>query len=75
MHLYSFEKLEVWQLARELTKHIYVITKSFPDEEKYGLISQIRRAQFLSLQTLQRAAAEKAPKSKPVIHKLLIHPC
>lgn len=42
--MYSFEKLEAWKEARILVKLIYVITKSFPDDEKYGLTSQIRRA-------------------------------
>jgi len=44
MHIYSFEKLEVWQLARQFRKEIYIITKSFPSDEKFGLTSQLRRA-------------------------------
>lgn len=41
---YSFEKLEVWQDSRELTKMIYRITKGFPDDEKFGITTQMRRA-------------------------------
>jgi four helix bundle protein len=41
---YSFEKLKVWQDSRELAKMIYKITKSFPDDEKFGITSQMRRA-------------------------------
>lgn len=44
MRIYSFEKLEVWQKARKLTKAIYLTSKNFPDEEKFGLTSQIRRS-------------------------------
>lgn len=44
MHIYSFEKLEVWQLARQFRKDIYIITKGFPADEKFGLTSQLRRA-------------------------------
>lgn len=44
MHIYSFEKLDVWRLARVLTKSIYKLTKDFPDEEEFGLVSQLRRA-------------------------------
>ena len=40
----SFEKLEVWQIAREITIQIYKLSRSFPEEEKYGVTSQIRRA-------------------------------
>jgi four helix bundle protein len=44
MYTYSFEKLEVWQNARSLVKDIYAITRAFPDEEKFGITNQIRRA-------------------------------
>jgi len=41
---YSFEKLEVWHDARKLTKLVYSLTKSFPDDEKFGITSQMRRS-------------------------------
>src|SRR5664280_546124 len=41
---YSFEKLEVWHDARELTKIIYKITKAFPDDERFGITNQMRRS-------------------------------
>ena len=44
MYLYSFEKLDVWQLSRKLVVIIYKITDRFPTEEKFGLINQLRRA-------------------------------
>ena len=44
MHTYSFEKLNVWQNTREFTKKVYLITQDFPVDEKFGLVSQIRRA-------------------------------
>lgn len=43
MHEYSFEKLEVWKEAIKLSTSIYKITQTFPDNEKFGLISQMRR--------------------------------
>ena len=43
-HTYSFEKLEAWKLARELRNRIYDVSRSFPNEEKYGVTSQIRRS-------------------------------
>ncbi len=33
-----------WQKAMELVYLIYALTKKFPEEEKYGLVSQLRRA-------------------------------
>lgn len=44
MYTYSFEKLEVWQLAKKLVVKIYIITSKFPADEKFGLVSQLRRA-------------------------------
>lgn len=44
MRKYSFEKLEVWQLSRRLIKEIYILTKDYPETEKYGITNQIRRA-------------------------------
>lgn len=44
MKIYSFEKLEVWILAKELTVFIYEVTRFFPQEEQFGLTNQLRRA-------------------------------
>ncbi|PHR45608.1 MAG: four helix bundle protein [Fluviicola sp.] len=44
MREYGFEKLLVWQEAKDFAVLIYRITQSFLDEEKYGLTNQIRRA-------------------------------
>jgi len=38
------KKLEVWKKAIEFVTKIYKVTESFPDNEKFGLISQIRRS-------------------------------
>jgi four helix bundle protein len=40
----SHKRLEVWIKSFELAKMIYEVTKKFPSEEKYGLVSQMRRA-------------------------------
>jgi len=40
----GYKKLVVWQKADELAYQIYLATKSFPKEEIYGIISQLRRA-------------------------------
>ncbi|MFK8059503.1 MAG: four helix bundle protein [Polaribacter sp.] len=44
MYVFSFEKLKVWQDAIQLSKEVYKITSTFPSDEKFGLVSQIRRA-------------------------------
>ena len=40
----NFKNLYVWQKSHEFVLEIYKITKDFPNEEKFGLTSQIRRA-------------------------------
>src|SRR6056297_1124989 len=44
MRQFGFEKLEVWQLAIELSVEIYEVTRSFPQDERFGLSNQLRRA-------------------------------
>lgn len=39
-----YRKLSVWQLSMELCTNVYNISANFPNQEMYGLISQIRRA-------------------------------
>lgn len=40
----SFENLQIWQKAHKFVLHIYEMTKTFPESEKFGLRSQLRRA-------------------------------
>ena len=40
----DYKDLHVWQKAMELAKQIYSLTSRFPSEEKFGLVSQLRRA-------------------------------
>ena len=44
MYQFYFLKLDVWKNSKDLSKEIYKITKLFPDEEKYNLVSQLRSA-------------------------------
>ena len=40
------EELDVFKLSHSLTLEVFEITKTFPEEEKFGLISQMRRAAY-----------------------------
>ena len=40
----SYTDLDVWNYSRELVKLVYILTKSFPNEELYALTNQVRRS-------------------------------
>jgi four helix bundle protein len=40
----TYADLKVWQRAMELVYRVYEVTRSFPKDELYGLVSQMRRA-------------------------------
>lgn len=43
MAIDSYRKLIVWQKSFQLVKDIYLLTKTLPEDEKFGLVSQMRR--------------------------------
>ncbi|MDH5366999.1 MAG: four helix bundle protein [Cyclobacteriaceae bacterium] len=40
----NFKEFKVWQKSRALVKDVYILLRAFPDDEKFGLISQMKRA-------------------------------
>lgn len=42
--MHRYKELLVWKKAMDLTEKVYDLTKSFPADEKFGLISQMRRS-------------------------------
>ena len=41
---FNIEKLETWQVARQLVLKVYKLLRKFPSEERFALCDQIRRA-------------------------------
>ncbi|MFA9191835.1 four helix bundle protein [Flavobacterium sp. FZUC8N2.13] len=64
MYTFSFEKLEVWIEAKDFSKMIYQITTKFPETEKYGLISQLRRASISIASNIAEDNARKTFRDK-----------
>ena len=64
MKTYSFEKLDVWQDSRKLVKEIYILTRTFPDTEKFGLTSQIRRAMISVSNNIAEGTSRWSSKEK-----------
>jgi len=44
MGVQTYQDLVVWQRAMDMVIEIYQMTQSFPKQEQYGLVSQMRRA-------------------------------
>jgi four helix bundle protein len=42
--MFNFEKLDVWQEAIQFADLVYDLSSDFPDEERFGLTNQVRRA-------------------------------
>ncbi|WP_144892012.1 four helix bundle protein [Flavobacterium tiangeerense] len=42
--MHRFKDLEIWKKSRFFCSKIYTVTSSFPNEEKFGLTNQLRRA-------------------------------
>lgn len=64
MHVYSFEKLQVWQETRRLTKSVYIITLKYPEAERFGLISQMRRAAISVGSNIAEGSSRKTSKDQ-----------
>jgi four helix bundle protein len=64
MYTFSFERLEVWNRSRLLTKNIYRLTMNFPDEEKFCLTSQLRRAVISVCSNIAEGSSRKSKKDQ-----------
>ena len=58
----AYKDLIVWNESYEQVKEIYKITKDFPDLERYGLISQMRRASVSVPANIAEGYGRKHPK-------------
>jgi four helix bundle protein len=58
----KYERLLAWQRARELVLAVYSATGGWPDSERYGLTSQVRRASVSVAANIAEGAAKQGPK-------------
>jgi four helix bundle protein len=56
------KKLDVWKAAMEATQMVYMLTNTFPAEEKFGLVSQMRRAAVSIPSNIAEGAARQGGK-------------
>lgn len=61
---FSFENLRVYKVARELVKSIYLVQNNFPQEERYALGDQVRRAAVSITANLAEGSGRQSVKEK-----------
>ncbi|MDD4318722.1 MAG: four helix bundle protein [Candidatus Peribacteraceae bacterium] len=64
MHQRPHEKLVVWREAHALTLLLYRLTGTFPQEERFGLVSQMRRSSASVPTNIAEGNAKKSNKER-----------
>jgi len=70
MYQFSFEKLDVWNEARKLTRELYDKTKMFPDSERFGLVNQIRRAAVSVCSNIAEGSSRRYLKEQIMFYQI-----
>ncbi len=58
----SHKDLDVWRLAVDLATDVYEVTKTFPKEERYGMVTQMRRCAVSIASNIAEGAARHGSK-------------
>jgi four helix bundle protein len=66
----TYRDLLVWQKSMDLVDRCYVLTKGFPTDERFGLVSQIRRSAVSIAANIAEGHARNGPKQ--FVHQLSI---
>ena len=64
MTIRTFKDLDAWKIGHQLVLHIYRLTKNFPKEELFGLMSQLRRAAVSITSNLAQGICPKSFQNK-----------
>ncbi|MET3977570.1 four helix bundle protein [Mucilaginibacter sp. UYP25] len=66
--MHNFKELKVWRAGIEVSKSIFTMTRNFPGEERYGLISQMTRAAVSVPSNIAEGCGRKSNKE---LHQFL----
>jgi four helix bundle protein len=66
--MHNLKELKIWNKAIDLSVNVYKATSNFPQEEKYGLTSQIRRSAVSVPSNISEGAGRNS--NKEFIHFL-----
>lgn len=62
--VYSFEKLNVWQNARQFVVDVYKLLNKYPTIERYALCDQIRRASISVASNIAEGSSRSSTKEQ-----------
>ena len=60
--MHKFKQLEIWKRGRFFCTEVYSITGNFPNEEKFGLTNQLRRAAVSIPSNIAEGSSRKSNK-------------
>ncbi len=60
--MHNFKELTVWNKSVDIALEIYKLTMSFPSEEKFGLVSQMRRCSISIPSNIAEGSGRKTKK-------------
>lgn len=60
--MHRFKELEIWKKSRFFCSKIYKVTLSFPNEEKFGLTNQLRKASVSIPSNIAEGSSRKSNK-------------
>jgi four helix bundle protein len=66
----SHKKLEVYQIALKLVNDVYSVTRQFPKEEQYVIVSQLRRAVISVCSNIAEGAARISKPEKKRFYEI-----
>ena len=58
----NFREYDIWKSSIQISKDVYALTNNFPDSEKYGLSSQVRRAVISIPSNIAEGCGRKSAK-------------
>ena len=62
--VFPHEKLDAWRLAKALAVRVYLLTASFPKDERFGLVDQMRRAAVSVMSNLAEGCGRTSPRDQ-----------
>ena len=68
--MFTFQRLNVYQNARELVKHVYLMLDKFPGKEMYALCDLLRRAVISVPSNIAEGLSRPRIKNRYILLKL-----